>query len=81
VSYDPCNHKSDNDHMRRVDGVRLWRCSNCDTEAEWDKRWRYFGSIECSRCWAPRMDVVACSDACRDACIRDGVWPQEKKRR
>ena len=58
------DHPTAETHSRVADGVRLWRCSGCGTEAPWGESWSYYGDAECPHCWRTTIEWVACSEAC-----------------
>jgi hypothetical protein len=72
-------HKTLVDHSRLDGETRLWTCSVCRAEAPWSESWGYWGNIECTNCWATRMDEVWCSEACRQVVLSSK--PVEQKRR
>jgi len=73
-----CTHKTIHDHTEGYDaeGRWRWRCTHCKKVALWSETWGYQGNVECSYCWMASIDVVACSDACRDALIEAGLMPK-----
>lgn len=74
-----CSHKTAHDHCeRQPDGSRVWTCSACGKCGPWSEVWRYFGSIECSRCWMAEMDAVACSKRCAAGWPKGGTaWIED----
>jgi hypothetical protein len=64
-------------HFSRIvpgGSARLWTCSICGVEKPWTETWSYFGMISCRWCGCePAIEVVTCSDACRDAANTPGV--------
>ncbi len=68
-----CNHKKLSDHCKYVDtGIttidgehltkKLWTCTYCKKESEWENGWAYFGNLECPDCGWQRIDFVNCPD-------------------
>jgi hypothetical protein len=45
--------------------VRVWRCSDCGTEAPWSATHTYSGSLECRRCQGIAVNHVSCG--CKSA--------------
>lgn len=69
VQYDParCGHAVASDHIigRTTEGQAIWRCASCGAEGPWAEGWRYYGTVECKRCWRPIVERVQC-ETCAD---------------
>jgi hypothetical protein len=57
-----CAHGIPSVHQagRTAHGHPVWRCTECGTEDVWRTGWRYYGTVECTRCWRPQVDRVQC---------------------
>lgn len=43
-----------------VVSVRLWRCSDCGTEAPWSPKHSFRGALECRQCQGMVVNHVSC---------------------
>ena len=57
-----CAHGLGPEHQagKNAQGVPVWRCSDCGAQDLWRTGWRYYGSVECKRCWRPEVQRVQC---------------------
>lgn len=68
MGWTECSHKTFLDHTvgRDAKGRMVWVCSVCGKQSLWGPKWSYWGSIECRHCQTAAIEVVCCSDKCRE---------------
>ena len=61
-----CKHKTIDDFSRKTSEGRIWKCSVCGKEGFWNKKWAWYGKIECSECFEEIIKHVTCSKECKE---------------